>query len=834
MNVDIRSYLKTKNKEEFNLIKILTELTKLYDIKEEDCIVTLAEVIFEDRFYTITEKDSLFQDFNDNNFESKSSSYNSDKNQVNDPLYSPSISLVLFKKPSFFINLEDFILTVLKLEYEVEEKLVRLIIEKFKINKKELLYEAFIKCFSLIVSFFTKIRVTITQAKENFILIFNINDELILENKADKQNYFLKLKNYAIFYNEYEKQMKKEILINTNNEELIEICDQKANKYKEYDLHIGNVLNFPPYFKFTIEKSNRFMEYNRERSDECYSYFSNNDKYSNETSKFRNIDVIRLAYESLSSLVDLQLMKQNFIIKEVIFERNFYSYKDDLAEATSLSNAYSVNSNSNKKLIHTIRNVYGEKVSFHILFQKFCYKWMFFPVILGILLSTINYIYSIIFNVDINYVQFPIEKLNLVDFFSFFVCFLIAIWATLLRNVWVQKENLYSYIWGTDDLTYNEPYRKDFKPDIKHKVIFDYKEKTQFKNKSILKLLTSYGITIIIIFLNFFFTYCMNYWKYFVSHGGRKYIFSPSIIVGILTGIQISLVAKFYRIIALYLTKWENHDKDTNFEKHLKIKYFIIEFFNNYTSLFYIAFFKDYFEHCIYNNCYFELEIQVYSQMITLILVEICLHFYCYFIVLLDKKKLEQSENRKLNNYEFSDKPNEQIVNQLYFYYFDYDELIQNQQKMIILFGYVCFFTVSCPFVPLICLVDLILDQYFFLRLTILIGKVTIIKKSKGNEFYSLIFRFLYVFGMLVNLAIVLFSSPHLKQKPFWLKLLVFVILENIILFSMNFVDWKILPDWYTKHLETVKDLYNKKYLQKKSCEITSRKVDELVYKRID
>ncbi len=54
----------------------------------------------------------------------------------------------------------------------------------------------------------------------------------------------------------------------------------------------------------------------------------------------------------------------------------------------------------------------------------------------------------------------------------------------------------------------------------------------------------------------------------------------------------ILILGHFYESLAKYLTEWENHKTQTEFENSLTFKVFIFQFVNFYSSLFYIAFFK--------------------------------------------------------------------------------------------------------------------------------------------------------------------------------------------------------------------------------------------------
>ena len=62
--------------------------------------------------------------------------------------------------------------------------------------------------------------------------------------------------------------------------------------------------------------------------------------------------------------------------------------------------------------------------------------------------------------------------------------------------------------------------------------------------------------------------------------------------IGIMNGLQIKIMSFIYWYIANWLTKWENHEKNSTFDYNLSIKIIIFEFINNYSSLYYIAFVK--------------------------------------------------------------------------------------------------------------------------------------------------------------------------------------------------------------------------------------------------
>ena len=77
----------------------------------------------------------------------------------------------------------------------------------------------------------------------------------------------------------------------------------------------------------------------------------------------------------------------------------------------------------------------------------------------------------------------------------------------------------------------------------------------------------------------------------------------------------------------------------------------------------------------------------------------------------------------------------------------------------------------------------------------------------------------MFFIGMLVNVAIVLFSSPHFAEKTLSrhqieFKMLIFALVENCFLIFVKFVDWNIYPKWF-KYTKIIKELYLSKFFYK-------------------
>lgn len=672
----------------------------------------------------------------------------------------------------------------------------------------------------------------------------------------------------------------------SNNRKNKEICKENNNDNDENKLIKEN--------KETTDQ-NKFIS--RIINESNIYNTSNNNKITNDPNNTNNLN-------------NLDDVNQNIITNVNTINTN----KTVDNSKFNIKSSLSFNPVNKKSFINFIRNILGEQLSFYLLYLNHSVNWMLFPVLLGLFYSIIDIIYKFVFKEDINdsdsSLNIRIVKITAIDFASFIFCFLLTIWATLLLNTWKQKEKMYAYFWGTDHLSFSEPNRPDFEADYEEPLMFDHLISKVKPWKRNVKYAVSYSACFIMMLINLFLIYLINYWKFLnikqdnfslnekpiitsndnidTTTTNNNSYFDSKVIVPMIAGgisaIQIWLLATIYRYIALKLNHWENHKTDSSFLNNLRVKYFVFEFFNNYTTLFYIAFMKESIEGCLHGNCYYELQIQIYSQLVAtffidivaviypLILAYINKKFYLYKVKgifsrsniivkshnntnavttnnpqlaeIIDRKESIISNNTQqtlnttntLNtitttetgdNIFYSFNPVSNVKLQLFKNQFSSIELIITNQKILIIFGYACFFSVACPFVPLILALVLYVDQYLFSYMLLYLNRVTIIESSAGIGIYNKIFKIFYVVGMITNVAVVFYSSPYLKYKSSGIKAVLFILVENIIFFLMNYVNYNILPEWFDDHLNTLKELYNKQFYDRENFNLPHKYLRE-------
>ena len=491
----------------------------------------------------------------------------------------------------------------------------------------------------------------------------------------------------------------------------------------------------------------------------------------------------------------------------MLFKRNNGAYYQKLKEL-SLNNIYNpFDYYKCAKSINTIRNYFGETVSYYFLFIDHYTRMLLFPSIFGCFIFISYFFWHKIPLITLfsNSIQ-----LDYYEFLLILNCVLLTIWLTLFIKSWLQKEKLYNYIWGISLNEKKEKINEDFIPNSKEKLILGYyvpKEKEPYHT---FKKFISYAVLLGMIFLVISFIYSLFRLKARLINGNVWHDYKITFYIACLNGIQIKVMNFIYYEIAIYLNNWENHFSLTEKNNSLSLKLILFDFMNSYSSLFYIAFIKPYNEGCINNNCPKELETQMYSIFFIYVSIFLGEIIYLYIIYFYQKSKMlsiikdEHIQSQSLEH--------QIIIPPTLDLNIEYSDII-NQ------FGFVCFFSMAAPLTPLIIfvlsLLFRMLNYYKFIHLK----RVEILDESKGISFYNKIIKMFLFIGVMVNVAIFMFSSPNPSTplntiETIKNKFLSIFIIENSVIIIYSFVDRNILPNWF-KYKNIIRDLYLNKYFYK-------------------
>ena len=767
-------------------------------------------------------------------------------------------------------SLEDFTFLLKEVLSEINksnENLIDVVIENYYDLKKEknllllndiqaendnlFFYEDFIFIFCCFIHYFTglKIKIELSNDKSENIFLFIYGDNEKYELISEFFGFELQLKPYAIKYEEYANNQNsvknfKSIISKDAKEESGEtpmgnkvkieleenlIKDNENNNYIKNkltdlqfkELDISNKLGFPPYLPFDLNKKEKFRTY--EKNDD-YHYCENDadfgkNKCMHSVSVLRNIDKLRLIKLSLEDIFHFNDLYQYGYLKSIIYKRDLEDYKDKEPLISFSYNFFSIFEQSNlMDLLNTYRNLYSEYISFYFLWMIHLIHWLLYPAALGAILYALihsNYIKRIVLYDDSEII------IDLKDIIFLSFSGLIIILANLFHSTWKQKEKIFCYFWGMENFLNDEP-NNDFKPDQNIDFLFRTKIKVMKENKFIFRNVTSYIILGIVIIIRLISIHFLLQKKWNEAEQKIKLGYA------ILSGIISLLMTQLYKYLSRKLSAWENHKRMINRRNSLTFKVFLFEFFNNYGTLFYIAFYKPYLDiknknylspNAVKFNYSLELKIHLYVLLLINVGENICSLFLpvAYYFY---QTKIKDDRNE--NNNEIVSNNNSSIKHQLIC--FKYDDLLIEYMQKIILFGYVNLFFVVTPLAPIFIILILVLEYLLDLYKVANYLYIENIGGAKGIEVYNNIIKIVSFLGIISNGGLILFTKQYQENNNTFdnfnmtelsgiirSPISIFILFENIILLFMSFVSIDIKPKWFT-HLEKYKSIYKEKY----------------------
>ena len=691
-------------------------------------------------------------------------------------------------------------------------------------------YEDFILIFCRIIKYYTglQLKLQFTKLPNSFCISIFGNEEQ-LSKLAEFNEYELKLKNYAYKYqfysNEYEKIKNKDKLSTENSSfELGNLITNSKSKnliVKEWiplkysDLKIENSLHWSPYFKFENEKEEKFQRYeNNDDYHEC-NISIDYDDFCNKCSKFRNIDKIRIIYNTVDKIIKINYMIDEQLLKYIIIMRNYVSYQDKLSFKNLIIRNLNIFSyGKNMEFFMNIRNFYGETVSYYFLWITNFIKWLIFPTIICLLLNYKLYI-----------IREENEELN-----HFIYGTLIILWASLFYKQWIQKEKIYNYIWGTDKFSHSEPDREDFIPDSTKKLMFyhDFPYINPIIKK--FKTIISYIVLFIMLIMTMFCVYFIFSTKLFLLQTYSRYSTMINYFISMANSIQIKLLNYIYYNIAKSLNNWENYQKDYLSKNSLAVKSIMFDLINNYFSVFYIAFLKKTqflgkpIEECIgyegNDSCFEEIRIHLQTNH----LMTFFFDFMEIGIPFLTQRARKLIVKKNINKDIIIHNLEHQMISD------SYDNIMVEYSKIIIHFGYIIFFSVASPLTPLFVFLLIYFERLCDTYKIFYLERVSFIGMSIGLEIFNTIIHALIYLSLFINVGLIVFGDNYfLPDFPFEIKLIIFISAIIILNILYNMINWNILPFWFN-HLDEIKELYQKKYYMRGRNNLPHFKLIEKIF----
>jgi hypothetical protein len=194
-------------------------------------------------------------------------------------------------------------------------------------------------------------------------------------------------------------------------------------------------------------------------------------------------------------------------------------------------------------------------------------------------------------------------------------CTLVGLWATTMTEFWKGRNAFLNLCWGMSDfkevevrvrplhtllsytLSHTLPFafkreRPEFIGVVRLSPVTDLKEMYHVSRSALYwRIAYSMSFLSILVIIACSATYFLLYMKNYLVTGPPCMAMGAAIAGGA-NAIMIGVGNEIYTLLAEFLTAWENHRTQSEYENQLVMKTFLFRFFNSYSSFFYIAFIK--------------------------------------------------------------------------------------------------------------------------------------------------------------------------------------------------------------------------------------------------
>ncbi|XP_033099885.1 anoctamin-7-like isoform X2 [Anneissia japonica] len=393
-----------------------------------------------------------------------------------------------------------------------------------------------------------------------------------------------------------------------------------------------------------------------------------------------------------------------------------------------------------------------------------------------------------------------------------FYALIICLWGTVFLEIWKRTNAKLAYEWDVDQFEVTEPDRPQFygtkeRPDP----VSDLPDWYYPFYKQFLKFITSFSILVFMASLVVASAISVILYRLIMSYLFRdgssiEQLLYASLTSTVLNSACIMTLGKVYEYVAYKLTDWENHRTQTMYEDALIIKLFAFQFVNSYTSLFYIAFFRDlttdsgflnmgerFVDPCDDNNCMSLLSLQVFVLMLMKPFPKFLKDLILPFLKKLwrrrkccRKAKVAASEKIKIEDVEFIEK--ERLKPPVK------DFTLWEYNEKIIMYGYLMLFSSALPLAPLIQLLTNVIDIRVDAKRLLWFNRRPVPYISQDIGMWFAILNFLNIAGVISNAFIISFTAQWGQDYDQEGKLWIVLIFEHIVFAFMFFLAYAI-PD---------------------------------------
>ncbi|XP_053399972.1 anoctamin-7-like isoform X3 [Mercenaria mercenaria] len=264
-----------------------------------------------------------------------------------------------------------------------------------------------------------------------------------------------------------------------------------------------------------------------------------------------------------------------------------------------------------------IRNYFGEKIAFYFAWSGTLVETLWAPMIFGVAVFIYGLVESIKETNDSSSTSSSSSSTSnssISDLFKnikgsfdndvtpYFAMF-ISIWGTLFMEIWKRKQAVLAYQWDVEQFEENEPDRPEFygtkvrKDPVTNENDWYYPFARRAWKLCISAMTLLFMVILVLVSVMGVIVYrVVALVDYCPDLPDANCLMVSTVMSSLLNAISILILGKLYDMLAVKLTEWENHRTQTMYNDALIIKLFAFQFVNNYSSCFYIAFFRGRFD----------------------------------------------------------------------------------------------------------------------------------------------------------------------------------------------------------------------------------------------
>lgn len=517
---------------------------------------------------------------------------------------------------------------------------------------------------------------------------------------------------------------------------------------KSEEFHL-DFMQVPPYGPISLLKNIR--------EDDTFIHYDPEGEEVENGSFFNMTDKERLVISALESRLDLKsLEKSGAMISS-------YCLHQDRAVRKLKFKWARLGAICTFQPLDEIRSYFAEKVAIYFAWIGIYCTFMFFAACMGLIIFSITWFVP---SDD----QKTIQVLTV--FFAIFLC----LWAAFFNQIWLRKEKILAWKWGTSKLLVKEEQRKNFSGVLQRDEVsgtMKIAENAGFQYT--LRKFLGYSAVIGFIFIVFIAVGSIFIFRYLISTLDPT---TSQIFGGIANALQIRLMNIPYEKLAIWLNNWENHETTQIYNHNLAVKTFLFKFVNAYSSLFYIAFLKKNVEGCE-TTCLDELSLQlliIFLINFLMNIVELGLPWIKMLIRIRneDKKVEEAMQNDSTLRMELYPVEIESKCD-------DYEDPLDDYMEMVIQFGYVALFGASVPYLPVLALFEILLEiRVDAWKLCVLMKRPHPDRCANIGVFRDIFLAVTYL-AAFSNAGLIFFTSGAFNDSSYSEKVIGLVLLEHFL-----------------------------------------------------